>query len=173
MRNRVAVGCCAIALLGVTSGCATEGETAGQQTSQASSAAPSVSASAVAATFSLAATSRVDVAEVPVPLIAAAGSITIAEPDGGARQLTVQALDRRGQSVWTLTLQVTDQGRASDGQLVAQGRTWKVTPGTGALTLEQTATALSLTTQRAITLTGLDTPTVNTPMVVSLQGAVK
>ena len=48
-----------------------------------------------------------------------------------------------------------------------------MTPGTGALTLEQTATALSLTTQRAITLTGLDTPTVNTPMVVSLQGSAR
>ena len=83
MRNRVAVGCCAIALLGATSACATEGETAGQQTSQASSAAPSASASPVAATFSLAATSRGRRCRDPRALIAAAGSITIAEPDGG------------------------------------------------------------------------------------------
>ena len=87
--------------------------------------------------------------------------------------IVAQGNDRRGQTVWNLVLEVTNQGRASDGQLVAQGRTWKVTPGTGAITIEQTPEKFELSTQRAVTLTGIDTPTVNTPMVVSLQGAVK
>ena len=173
MRDRLMIGSCMLMVLIFVAGCATQSANAAPSVSQASAAVPSASASPATTAVTLAETSRVFVAELAEALATPGGTANVSPADGGSRVIVAQGNDRRGQPVWNLVLEVTNQGRASDGQLVAQGRTWKVTPGTGAITIEQTPEKFELSTQRAVTLTGIDTPTVNTPMVVSLQGAVK
>lgn len=134
------------------------------------SSTPSETASPTgAATYPLA-TGRIDVGEIPVPLVAAGGSISVSNADDGGLLVNALANGRRGEPVWALTLTVTNQGRASSGTLVAQGQTWNVTPGTGDVRIDRGTTAISMTTVRAITLTGALTPKTNTPLVVMAAG---
>lgn len=163
------IGLCVAACLMWSSGCSNSTEPTTAPTS--ASVSPSATPSARAATEFAMATGRVDVAEIPDPLVASSGSISISSADDGGLLVNAIANGKRGQAVWALTLTVTNQGKAANGTLVAQGQTWNVTPGTGEVSVDRGATTISMTTVRAVTLTGALTPKVNTPLVVALTGS--
>lgn len=170
-RPTIVVLCCG-AVVGCSANGANTVSPSESSAPPATSAAPSSSASSTpgGARYVLVDKSRVDIADLVAPLTAVSGSIVSEGTTGNAVTWTAIGLDKRGQTAWTLSLQISPQNRVVSGGLAAQGRTWKVLPNTGQLHVDATDSGLMVTTVRAITMNAADTPTVNTPMVVSLVG---
>jgi hypothetical protein len=165
----------AAAVLGLAAcGSSTTSEPAAAASSAVSvSPTPSPSDTSAQRTFTLAADSRVYVGDsLPTLTATRGGRLTTSPQDGGGTRFVAAALDKRGQPVWTLTLGISQLGRAADGTLVlADGRSWVVTPQTGVLVTEPAGSATaspapttaSFRTQRAVTLTLAPAPGASSP----------
>lgn len=119
--------------------------------------------------------STIDVAGLGQRISSSTGTIEITQGDGGGQVLVARGTKKKGAPVWELDLTLTNQGRASGGKLLYAARTWNVTPGTGDIRIERLAptgepSRFRLVSVGAITMTEVPTPTVNTPLVLTLVG---
>ncbi|MEI8080612.1 MAG: hypothetical protein WCI74_02055 [Actinomycetes bacterium] len=167
--------------------CTSQGNDPGPSTASPTVATTSASASASASStnagpspsptrreFRLAAGSSLNMAGLPAPLPASAGTLST-ESLGDSTQVTAIATEPATKKVpakvaWTVSIEISSTGRAVAGTVTIDAQNWQVVPGTGVFVQTVDAKAASISTLRAFTVNHGDRSS-NTPVTLVLVGA--